>query len=59
MTVTLIEEGERTRVRIHQTGFPNGEQRDGHSRGWRHYLRRLADVAGGDDPGPDPRREVA
>jgi hypothetical protein len=25
-----------------------------HAEGWTHYLGRLAEVAGGRDPGPDP-----
>jgi len=58
VTVTLTEEGGQTRVLVQQTGFPNVAQRDGHSKGWRHYLTRLETVAAGADPGRDPKREI-
>ena len=34
--------------------LPNAEQCAGHAEGWAHYLDRLAAVASGRDPGPDP-----
>jgi hypothetical protein len=36
------------------TGLPNAEQCAGHAEGWAHYLGRLAEIAAGRDPGPDP-----
>jgi hypothetical protein len=36
------------------TGLPDAAQCAGHAEGWAHYLDRLAEVAAGRDPGPDP-----
>ena len=38
------------------SGLPNAEQCAGHAEGWAHYFGRLAEVAAGRDPGPDPQR---
>ena len=43
-----------TLLRMTHTGLPNAEQCAGHLEGWTHYLGRLATVAAGQDPGPDP-----
>ena len=43
-----------TLLRLTHTGLPNAEQCAGHAEGWAHYLGRLAEVAAGRDPGPDP-----
>jgi uncharacterized protein YndB with AHSA1/START domain len=43
-----------TLLRFTHTGLPTPEQCAGHLEGWTHYLGRLAIVAGGGDPGPDP-----
>ena len=43
-----------TLLRFTHTGLPNAEQCAGHAEGWAHYLERLAEVAAGRDPGPDP-----
>jgi hypothetical protein len=37
------------------SGLPSAEQCDSHSKGWTHYIGRLAEAAAGRDPGPDPR----
>ena len=53
--IDLIEEPPNgTLLRLTHSGLPNEEQRAGHGEGWAHYLGRLAQYAGGHDPGPDP-----
>jgi uncharacterized protein YndB with AHSA1/START domain len=47
--IDLIEQPDGT-----HTGLRNAEQCAGHAEGWAHYLGRLAEVAAGRDPGPDP-----
>jgi uncharacterized protein YndB with AHSA1/START domain len=54
--IDLIERPDGTLLRLTHTGLPNAEQCAGHSEGWALYLSRLAEVAAGRDPGPDPRR---
>jgi Activator of Hsp90 ATPase homolog 1-like protein len=49
-----IEQPDGTLLRLTHTGLPNGEECAGHAEGWAHYLGRLAEVAVGRDPGPDP-----
>jgi len=53
--IDLIEQPDGTLLRLTHTGLPNAEQCAGHAEGWAHYLGRLAEVAAGRDPGPDPR----
>ena len=53
--IDLIEQPNGTLLRLTHTGLPNAEQCAGHAEGWAHYLGRLAEVAAGRDPGPDPR----
>jgi uncharacterized protein YndB with AHSA1/START domain len=50
--ISLIPEGEKTRVRLVHSGLPVDAVAD-HAHGWEHYLDRLATAVGGDDPGPD------
>src|ERR1700752_1041249 len=50
----LMEQPDGTLLRLTHTGLPNAEQCAGHAEGWAHYLGRLAEVAVGRDPGPDP-----
>ncbi len=52
--IDLIEEPDGTLVRLTHTRRPNADQCVGHAEGWAHYLGRLAEVAAGRDPGPDP-----
>ena len=52
--IDLIEQPPCTLLRLTHTGLPNAEQCAGHAEGWAHYLDRLAEVAAGRDPGPDP-----
>ena len=54
--IDLIEQPDGTLLRLTHTGLPSAEQCAGHADGWAHYLGRLAEVAAGRDPGPDPRR---
>jgi uncharacterized protein YndB with AHSA1/START domain len=51
--VTLEPEGHGTLVRLRHYDLPEGA-REMHGQGWELYLRRLAIVATGGDPGPDP-----
>jgi uncharacterized protein YndB with AHSA1/START domain len=53
--IDLIERPDGTLLRLTHTGLPNTEQCATHAEGWAHYLGRLAEVAAGHDPGPDPR----
>jgi uncharacterized protein YndB with AHSA1/START domain len=54
--IDLIEQPNGTLLRLTHTGLPSAEQCAGHADGWAHYLGRLAEVAAGRDPGPDPWR---
>ncbi len=54
--IDLVEQPEGTLLRLTHTGLPNSEQCASHAEGWAHYLGRLAEVAAGRDPGPDPWR---
>ena len=53
--IVLIEQPDGTLLRLTHSGLPNAEQCARHAEGWAHYLGRLAEVAAGRDPGPDPR----
>jgi uncharacterized protein YndB with AHSA1/START domain len=52
--VDLIPKNGSTLVRFTHSGLPPEEVAP-HREGWNHYLGRLAIVAVGGDPGPDPR----
>jgi uncharacterized protein YndB with AHSA1/START domain len=54
--IDLIDREGGTLLRMTQSGLPDAEERDGHDKGWAHYLDRLAVAAAGGDPGPDVRR---
>ena len=51
--VTLSPDGEGTRLRLVHRGL-QPDKSAGSAAGWTHYLSRLARVAQGEDPGPDP-----
>jgi uncharacterized protein YndB with AHSA1/START domain len=51
ITITLIPEGEKTRVQLVHSGLPADAIGD-HRGGWDHFLGRLSVVATGGDPGP-------
>jgi uncharacterized protein YndB with AHSA1/START domain len=55
--IDLIEQADGTLLRLTHTGLPDAAQCASHAEGWEHYLDRLAQVAGGRDPGPDPWRD--
>ena len=42
-TVTLEEQGQKTRLTLRQTGFPTIERRDDHRQGWTSCLGRFAE----------------
>ncbi len=50
--ITLIPEGEKTRVRLAHRGLPDDAVAD-HTEGWDFYLDRLATVASGGTAGPE------
>lgn len=43
VTITLFEEGSKTRLRFHQTNFSSRASRDGHHEGWSESFDRLND----------------
>ena len=51
--IDLMEQDGGTLLRMTHSGLPSAATRDSHTKGWTHYLNRLADVAAGRDPGPD------
>lgn len=53
VTIELISDGEGTIVRLTHSGLPQGADA-AQLQGWEHFLPRLAIVASGGDPGPDP-----
>jgi len=48
-----------TTLRLVHSGLPNDESAAAHDAGWDNYLGRLAVVAEGGDPGPDPWLDLA
>jgi len=52
VTYELIPEGDKTRLRLTHSGLPDDAVAD-HTKGWDHYLGRLAVVAAGGNAGPD------
>jgi uncharacterized protein YndB with AHSA1/START domain len=53
--VDLIPDGDGTLVRLRHLDLPE-ESREIHRQGWDLYLGRLAKVAAGEDPGPEPNQ---
>jgi hypothetical protein len=51
--IDLIERDGGTLLRMTHSGLPNTAQCASHSKGWTHYLGRLAVAAGGGKPGID------
>jgi uncharacterized protein YndB with AHSA1/START domain len=51
--IDLIDQASGTLLRMAHSGLPNAAQRAGHSKGWEHYLGRLAVAASGGNPGAD------
>jgi uncharacterized protein YndB with AHSA1/START domain len=54
VTVTLHDENGGTRLTLRHENLPSEELRAAHDVAWNSYLPRLAVVAAGGDPGPDP-----
>ncbi len=54
--ITLTPDGDGTIVRLVHRDLPE-KARDVHAEGWDLYLNRLAIIAGGKDPGPDPNAQ--
>ena len=52
--VSLIPDGDDTIVRLRHTDLPSQESAAEHTKGWDHYMARLATAAPGGDPGEDP-----
>jgi hypothetical protein len=55
--ITLTPDDEATMVRVRHSGLPSDMARSFHSYGWTVTINRLAVVAQGDDPGPNPFAE--
>jgi uncharacterized protein YndB with AHSA1/START domain len=53
VTIELVPDGDGTIVRLTHSGLPEGADA-AQLEGWEHFLPRLATVAAGGDPGPDP-----
>jgi uncharacterized protein YndB with AHSA1/START domain len=53
--IELTPDGDGTLVRLRHLDLP-AQSRDVHGQGWDLYLGRLARVAAGEDPGPDPNQ---
>jgi uncharacterized protein YndB with AHSA1/START domain len=51
--IDLIEQDGGTLLRMTHSGLPNASQCANHSKGWAHYLGRLAMAASGRSPGAD------
>ncbi|MFI5261853.1 MAG: SRPBCC domain-containing protein [Candidatus Limnocylindrales bacterium] len=51
--ITLVPDGAETVLHLRHSGLPAAAVAQ-HDQGWGNYLARLAVVATGDDPGPDP-----
>ena len=54
VTIMLDDEDGGTRLTLRHEDLPSEELRTGHEVAWNTYLPRLAVVAAGGDPGPDP-----
>ena len=52
--IELVPDGAGTTLRFRHSGLPSAEAADSHTKGWDHYLARLAVAGRGGDPGPDP-----
>jgi RimJ/RimL family protein N-acetyltransferase/uncharacterized protein YndB with AHSA1/START domain len=58
LMVTLTAHAGRTRVTLEHSGLAPVEAKK-HAIGWPHFIERLAIAARGEEPGPDPWRELA
>jgi uncharacterized protein YndB with AHSA1/START domain len=51
--ITLERDGTGTLLRLVHSNLPT-DSREGHDKGWTHYLSRLKTASEGGDPGADP-----
>ena len=56
--IDLLDKDSGTLLRMTHSGLPENLVA-AHAKGWAHFYARLAIVAAGGDPGPDPNRKVA
>ena len=54
VAVTVAAEGHGTRLTLRHDNLPSADLAAAHQVAWDTYLPRLAAVAAGADPGPDP-----
>ena len=54
VVIDLLAESGGTRMRLSHRDLPSIATAGSHSRGWAHYLPRLAEIAAGGKPAPDP-----
>jgi uncharacterized protein YndB with AHSA1/START domain len=52
--IELVPDGAGTVLNFTHRDLPSAEASESHAKGWDHYLERLAIVASGGDPCPDP-----
>jgi len=57
VTITLADEGGRTRLTFHQTPFQSLTERDGHGYGWGSTFDRLDEFLAGAKPDRDQQQE--
>jgi uncharacterized protein YndB with AHSA1/START domain len=53
--VTLEADADETILRLRHSGLPSAPATEQHTKGWHHYLARLAIAGSGADPGRDPQ----
>ena len=51
--IDLIEQDGGTLMRMTHSGLPNAKEQEGHTKGWTHYMGRLATTAAGGKVAPD------
>lgn len=54
VTFEVLVDGAGSLVRLRHEGLRTQEAADQHAQGWVMFARRLAEVAAGRDPGPEP-----
>src|SRR6185437_8404160 len=57
--IDLMDRDGGTLLRMTHSGLPNAVACENHSKGWAHYLGRLAVAATGRSPGPDLHKPAA
>ena len=54
MVFELLPRDKGTLLRLSHRDLPSAEAAASHAHGWDHYTERLASIAAGGDPDPDP-----